>query len=34
VDLETFVQAQEVAARRERSRTAAGLSRDPQAKRV
>jgi site-specific DNA recombinase len=34
VDLETFVQAQQVAVRRERSRTAAGLSRDPQAKRV
>lgn len=34
VDLETFVQAQEVAQRRERSRTAAGKSRDPQAKRV
>jgi site-specific DNA recombinase len=34
VDLETFVQAQDVAARRERSRTAAGLSPDPQARRV
>ena len=34
VDLETFIQAQEVAVRRERSRTAAGLSHDPQAKRV
>lgn len=31
VDLETFVQAQEVAHRRECSRTAAGKSRDPQA---
>jgi site-specific DNA recombinase len=34
VDLETFVQAQEVSRRRERSRTAPGLSPDPQAKRV
>jgi DNA invertase Pin-like site-specific DNA recombinase len=34
VDLETFIQAQQVAVRRERSRTAAGLSPDPQAKRV
>ncbi len=34
VDLETFVQAQDVAIRRERSRTAAGLSPDPQARRV
>ena len=34
VDLETFVQAQDVAVRRERSRTAAGLSPDPQARRV
>lgn len=34
MDLETFVQAQEVAIHRERSRTAAGLSSDPQARRV
>jgi recombinase len=34
VDLETFVQAQEIAVIRERSRTAAGLSRDPRARRV
>jgi site-specific DNA recombinase len=34
VDLETFVQAQRVADRRERSRTAAGLNPGPQAKHV
>ena len=34
VDLETFVQAQQVADRRERSRTAAGLNPGPQAKHV
>jgi site-specific DNA recombinase len=34
VDLETFVQAQLVAGRRERTRTAAGASRHPQARRV
>ena len=34
VDLETFVQAQDVAIHRERSRTAAGLSPDPQARRL
>jgi site-specific DNA recombinase len=34
IDLETFVQAQQVAQRRERSRTAAGKRNDPQAKHV
>lgn len=34
VDLETFVQAQEVAEYRERSRSTSGLSRHPQARRV
>ncbi len=34
IDLETFVQAQQVAQRRERSRTAAGISKNPQAKRI
>lgn len=34
VDLESFVQAQQVAARRERSRSAAGRNRSPQSKRI
>ena len=34
VSLETFVQAQEISAHRERSRSTPGLSPDPQAKRV